>query len=169
MEPLLTERLLLRPFSSEDAKDIFELNGDPEVMKYTGDQPFGSIAEARKFILSYNHFDKWERGRFGVFLRENNAFIGWCGLKYHEDTGETDLGYRFKKSFWGKGYGTEAADICLKDGFSRLHLQRIYAEAYSENIGSIRIMEKVGMNFLKDTLLDGAEGKIYEMLKTNYK
>lgn len=169
MEPLITERLLLRPFSSEDAKDIFELNGDPEVMKYTGDQPFGSIAEARKFILSYNHFEKWKRGRFGIFLRENDAFIGWCGLKYHENTGETDLGYRFKKSFWGKGYGTEAASICIKDGFSRLHLQRIYAEAYSENIGSIRIMEKVGMKFLKNTLLDGAEGKIYEMLKTNYK
>jgi RimJ/RimL family protein N-acetyltransferase len=169
MEPLLTDRLILRPFSSEDAKDIFELNGDPEVMKYTGDQPFGSIAEARKFILSYDHFEKWERGRFGVFLRENNAFIGWCGLKYHEDTRETDLGYRFKKSLWGKGYGTEAAGICLKDGFTRLHLQRIYAEAYTENIGSIRIMEKVGMKFLKDTLLNGAEGKIYEMLKTNYK
>lgn len=169
MEPLLTERLILRPFSSEDAKDIFELNGDPEVLKYTGDQPFGSIAEARKFILSYNHFEKWERGRFGVFLRENNAFIGWCGLKYHEDTGETDLGYRFKKQFWGKGYGTEAAAFALKDGFERLHLKRIYAEAYSENKGSIRIMEKVGMKFLKYTSFDGAEGKIYEMLKTNYK
>jgi RimJ/RimL family protein N-acetyltransferase len=169
MEPLITERLLLRPFSSEDAKDIFELNGDPEVMKFTGDQPFGSIAEARKFILSYNHFEKWERGRFGVFLRENNAFIGWCGLKYHEESGETDLGYRFKKQFWGKGYGTEAAAFALKDGFERLHLKKIYAEAYLENKGSIRIMEKIGMKFLKDTLLDGAEGKIYEMLKTNYK
>jgi RimJ/RimL family protein N-acetyltransferase len=169
MEPLITKRLLLRPFSLEDAKDIFELNGDPEVLKYTGDQPFSSIAEARKFILSYNHFDKWERGRFGVFLRENNAFIGWCGLKYHEDTGETDLGYRFKKQFWGKGYGTEAAAFALKDGFERLHLKRIYAEAYSENIGSIRIMEKVGMKFLKFTSFYGAEGKIYEMLKTNYK
>jgi RimJ/RimL family protein N-acetyltransferase len=165
MEPLLTERLLLRPFSSEDAKDIFELNGDSEVMKYTGDQPFGSIAEARKFILSYNHFEKWERGRFGVFLRENNAFIGWCGLKYHEDTGETDLGYRFKKAFWGKGYGTEAAGICIKDGFSRLHLQRIYAEAYSENKGSIKIMEKIGMNFHIETLLKGEPGVIYEIFK----
>jgi RimJ/RimL family protein N-acetyltransferase len=169
MEPLLTERLILRPFSSEDAKDIFELNGDPEVMKYTGDQPFGSLAEARKFILSYNHYEKWERGRYGVFLRENNAFIGWCGLKYHEDNGETDLGYRFKKQFWGKGFGTEAATFALKDGFERLHLKKIYAEAYLENKGSIRIMEKIGMKFLKDTLLDGAEGKIYEMLKTNYK
>lgn len=169
MEPLITDRLLLRPFTLEDAKDIFELNGDPIVMKYTGDQPFGSIAEARKFIQNYDHFKKWERGRFGVFLRENNAFIGWCGLKYHEDTEETDLGYRFKKFFWGKGYGTEAAGICIKDGFERLNLQRIYAEAHSKNMGSIRIMEKVGMKFLKNTLLDGAEGKIYELLKTNYK
>ena len=69
MELLLTERLFLRPFSSEDAKDIFELNSDPEVMKYTGDQPFGSITEARKFILSYNHYEKWNRGRLSVFLK----------------------------------------------------------------------------------------------------
>ena len=169
MEPLLTERLILRPFSLDNAKDIYELNGDPDVMKYTGDQPFGSIEEAREFISNYNHFEKWKRGRYGVFLREKNTFIGWCGLKYHEDTGETDFGYRFKKSFWGKGYGTEAASICIKDGFTRLHLQRIYAEAYTENIGSIRIMEKVGMKFLKDTILEDAPGKVYEMLKTNYK
>ncbi|MDP4852844.1 MAG: GNAT family N-acetyltransferase [Saprospiraceae bacterium] len=169
MEPLLTERLILRPFSLDNAKDIYELNGDPDVLKYTGDKPFGSTEEAKEFILNYNHFEKWERGRWGVFLRENNTFIGWCGLKYHEDTGETDLGYRFKKAFWGNGYGTEAASICIKDGFTRLHLQRIYAEAYAENIGSIRIMQKVGMKFLKDTLFKDAPGKIYEMLKTNYK
>ena len=169
MEPLLTERLILRSFSLDNAKDIYELNGDPDVMKYTGDKPFGSIEEAREFISNYNHFEKWKRGRLGVFLRENNTFIGWCGLKYHEDTGETDLGYSLKKVYWGKGYGTEAASICIKDGFTRLHLQRIYAEAYTENIGSIRIMEKVGMKFLKDTTLEDAPGKIYEMLKTNYK
>ena len=86
-----------------------------------------------------------------------------------EDTWETDLGYRIKKAFWGKGYGTEAASMCIKDGFTRLHLQRIYAEAYAENIGSIRIMEKVGMKYLKDTILEDAPGKVYEMLKTNYK
>lgn len=166
---LLTERLILRPFSLDNAKDIYALNGDPEVMKFTGDKPFGSIAEAREFIINYNHFGKWERGRCGVFLRENNTFIGWCGLKYHEDTRETDLGYRFKKAYWGKGYGTEAASICINDGFTRLQLQRIYAEAYAENIGSIRIMEKIGMKYLKDTILKGATGKVYEMLKTNYK
>ncbi len=116
MEPLLTERLILRPFSLDHAKDIYELNGDPDVMKYVR---------------------------------------------------ETDLGYRFKKAFWGKGYGTEAAGICIKDGFTRLHLQRIYAEAYTENIGSIRIMEKVGMKFLKETLLVREPGVIYEIFNPN--
>lgn len=115
MVPLLTERLILRPFSLDNAKDIFELNGDSEVMKYTG---------------------------------------------------ETDLGYRFKKSFWGKGYGTEAATMALKDGFDRLQLKSIYAEAYSENLGSIRIMEKIGMKFLKETLLGGEPSKIFKIFNT---
>lgn len=166
MESLITNRLLLRPFSSEDAKNIFELNRDPDVMKYTGDQPFASISEARKFILGYDHFEKWNRGRFGVYLKESQTFLGWCGLKFHVETGETDLGYRFKKEFWGNGFGTEAAAIALKDGFERLNLQRIYAEAFSENIASIRVMEKLGMKFYRETLIDGAKGKIYEILKT---
>jgi RimJ/RimL family protein N-acetyltransferase len=61
------------------------------------------------------------------------------------------------------GYGTEAAKICIMDGFSRLRLERIYAEAYTENIRSINLMEKVGMKFYSDTWLDGAPGKIYEI------
>lgn len=96
MEPLITERLLLRPFSSEDAKDIFELNGDPEVMKYTGDQPFGSIAEARKFILSYNHFEKWERGRFGVFFVKTMLLLDGAALNIMKIPGRQIWGIDLK-------------------------------------------------------------------------
>jgi len=151
MENLITKRLLLKPLTVKDAREIYELNKDPEVIKYTGDFSFAHILEAR----------------YGVFLTENNTFLGWCGLKYHEESGETDLGYRFKKSFWGNGFGTRAATIALKDGFERLHLKRIYAEAYSENKESIRIMEKIGMNFHKETLLEGEPGVFYEIFNPN--
>lgn len=159
----MTKRLLLRPLTVGDAMEIYQLNKDPDVIKFTGDNSFANISEAEKFLISYNQYEKWERGRLGIFLKENNTFLGWCGLKYHEESGETDLGYRFKKSFWGNGYGTEAATIALKDGFDRLQLKRIYAETYSENLGSIRIMEKIGMKFYKETLLEGEPGVIYEI------
>lgn len=163
MKPLTTERLWLRPLTVEDAPHVFELNSDPEVLKYTGDLPFADLSAARQFLANYNHYEKWQRGRLGVFLLNTNIFLGWCGLKLHEETGETDLGYRFKKSYWGRGYGTEAARICIRDGFSRLQFKRIYAEAYTANIASIKIMEKTGMTFFKETLLDGAPGKIYDI------
>jgi RimJ/RimL family protein N-acetyltransferase len=54
-------------------------------------------------------------------------FTGWCGLKYLSETNEVDLGYRFMKKFWGKGYATEAALACIEYGFSRLHLQKLLA------------------------------------------
>lgn len=167
MENLISKRLLLKPLTVEDAKEIYELNKDPDVIKFTGDNSFANISEAEKFLISYNHYEKWERGRYAVFLKENNTFLGWCGLKYHEESGETDLGYRFRKEFWGKGIGTEAATIALKDGFERLHLKRIYAEANSENKGSIRIMKKIGMKFYKETLLAGEPGVIYEIFNPN--
>lgn len=163
MKPLITDRLLLKPLTVEDAQDVYELNSDPEVLKYTGDLPFDDLSAARQFLANYNHYEKWLRGRLGVFRLDNNIFLGWCGLKYHEETGETDLGYRFKKSYWGYGYGTEAARICIRDGFSRLQLKRIYAEAFSANMASIKIMEKTGMTFFKDTFMDGVPGKIYDI------
>src|SRR5690349_25043459 len=158
-----TERLILRTFAMDDAHLIYELNLDPEVTRYTFD-PMKDIEQAKtvleKTILPqytlYNH------GRWAVHLKRNKEFIGWCGLKATPERNEIDLGYRFAKKFWGKGYATEAAFACLKYGFEKLNLQRIIGRAISGNKGSIKVLEKCDMVYLGEQMVDGYIHKTYE-------
>jgi RimJ/RimL family protein N-acetyltransferase len=147
---LETPRLLLRQFLAEDAPFFFALNNDPEVIRYTGDTPFKDMEAAQTFLANYDQYEKYHSGRLSVLLKETGELLGWCGLKYHPQNGETDLGYRFKKIYWNKGYATEASIACLQYGFSVLNLPFIAATAMKENTASIRIMEKLGMKYWKE-------------------
>lgn len=145
---LETTRLIIRPAVLEDAQKLFELNSDPEVVRYTGDTSFNSIVEVHELlrVRIWPQFEKYKMTRFIVTLKDN-TFLGWCGLKYFPETNEVDLGYRFMKKFWGKGYATESSLACLKYGFEELKLNRIIAKAMPDNIGSIKVMQKLGMTF----------------------
>lgn len=88
-------------------------------------------------------------------------FIGWCGLKYRPELDETDLGYRFKRAAWGNGYATEAAKHTLDHGFNNLHLHIITGRAHIENITSIKVLEKIGMLFSREEIIDHCPVKTY--------
>jgi RimJ/RimL family protein N-acetyltransferase len=139
----------------DDALGMFELNADPDVRRYTFDDPLASVDAARAFLEDYQHvYDREGFARFAAIDLATGAFLGWCGLRRQPD-GEIDLGYRYKRTAWGKGYATEAALACLRFGFEGASLQRIIARAHVENAASIRIMQKIGMRFeANDTFAD---------------
>jgi ribosomal-protein-alanine N-acetyltransferase len=139
-----TSRLYLRELNPEDAENFYLLNLDPDVIQYTGDSSFSSIEEAKKFLEYYDHYEKHGFGRWAVIRSTDEAFLGWCGLKYSPELNEVDLGFRFYKSFWNQGYATEAASLCLELGFGKFGMNRIVGRAMSENLASIRVLEKVG-------------------------
>ena len=89
-----TPRLILREFTVDDAYKIWELNSDPEVIKYTGDPPFENVENARKFIENYEEYKKTGFGRWAVIKKDSNSFLGWCGLKLNEQN-LVDIGFRF--------------------------------------------------------------------------
>ncbi len=161
---LETQRLLLRLFTIEDAELIWQLNLDPEVTRFTHD-PITSIEQAQevleKTILPqyalYNH------GRWAVHTKNDLQFIGWCGLKFRPEQNEIDLGYRFMKAFWGNGYATEAAFASIKYGFEKLHLQRIVGRAEPGNIGSLKVLENCGMQYIGQDIVDGHMANTYEI------
>ena len=95
---LETNRLYLRELDISDAKDFFLLNQDPEVIKYTGDVAFDHITEAESFLQNYNPYELYGYGRWAVIRKEDEAFLGWCGLKYSTDLDEVDVGFRFYKN-----------------------------------------------------------------------
>jgi ribosomal-protein-alanine N-acetyltransferase len=145
---LETERLILKPGTLADAPHLLDLNRDPEVVRYTGDTSLLNILEAENLVKQrlIPQFQQYKMSRFSTFLKDG-TYIGWCGLKFFPETQEVDLGYRLKKKFWGKGYATEASFRCLKYGFETLGLKRIIAKAMPDNVGSIKVMQKLKMTF----------------------
>ena len=142
---LETERLRLRPFIGDDAPIMYALNEDPEVLQYTGDKQFANILTARTFFENYDQYGLYGVGRMTTILKETGEILGWCGLKYHPDSAEYDIGYRFFKKYWGKGYGTESATAILRKGFTKPEITRIIARVRIENIASIHVLEKLGL------------------------
>ena len=145
----------------EDAENAYLLNLDPEVIQYTGDDSFESIEVARQFLASYSHYDHYDFGRWAVISKENDEFLGWCGLKFTPELDEYDIGFRFFKKHWNIGYATEAAQACIDLGFNHYKLTTIVGRARKENIGSIRVLEKIGLTYFGDFDFDGNAGVIY--------
>ena len=164
---LETERLWMRKFMVEDAEDMYLLNADPEVIRYTGDKAFASVEESYNFIAAYNPYDTEGFGRWVCVLKDTNEIIGWCGLRMQPDIGLVDLGYRFHKRFWGKGYGTEAGLVSVEHGFKDHNLDVIIGRVDKNNIGSIRILEKCGMAYWKETLCGDEPGMYYRVFNQN--
>jgi len=163
-----TQRLVLKPMTEADATDLYTLNIDPEVIRYTGDGPFKSVEEALDFIRGYDVFEKYGRGRFSTFIKGTGEYIGWCGLAYLSKKNEFDIGYRFMKKYWGKGYATESASACLRDGFTRLRLEKIIASAMKENVASINVFKKLGLKYSYDENCGGEPGVIYTIMREEW-
>jgi [ribosomal protein S5]-alanine N-acetyltransferase len=161
---LETPRLFLRTFTTDDAELIYELNKDPQVTRYTFD-PVTDLDHARKVLVEsilpqyalYNH------GRWAVHLKEDGAFMGWCGLKSRPERNEVDLGYRYKKEYWGRGFATEAAFACIRYGFTTLGLARITGRADAGNLASVKVLENCGMQYMGEDWVDGFPVRSYEI------
>ena len=160
---LETERLYLREIGPEDAENAYLLNLDPEVIRYTGDDPFGSVEEARIFLENYDHYRKYGFGRWAVIRKSDDEFLGWCGLKYTPELDEYDIGFRLFRCYWNRGYATEAAKACLQLGFAQFGMQQIVGRAMSQNHASIRVLGKIGLKFKSTFTFDQEEGVVYSM------
>ena len=161
-----TPRLILGQFTEDDAGLILDLNSYPEIVKYVHEPVLITEEQAKKIIADIILPQyKNNLGRWATYTKSNNEFIGWCGLKYLADKDEIDLGYRFKKNAWGKGYATEAAKHTLDHGFNNLDLKLIIGRAHIENIASIKVLEKIGMQFISEEIVDNCPVKTYTATK----
>ena len=158
---LETLRFILRPFLYEDTRFMYELNLDPEVVRYTGNTSFHNEVEAKEIISNLiQQFESKKMGRFVVIEKVTGEKVGWCGLKWHENEKVVDLGYRFFRKDWGRGIASETSRVCLNYGFKELGLTKIVAHAMIENVASIRVLEKLGFSRIGPVNADGmnAEG-----------
>lgn len=164
---LETPRLALSEFCTEDAGHLYLLNLDPDVIRFTGDAAFESTEAAANFVRQYDHYEKYGFGRWAVTDKENRTFLGWCELKFCPDTNEHDIGFRFFKKYWNRGYATEAAKACLDHGFNNLGLTQIVGRAAIDNTASVKVLQKIGMAYLRSMDCGHDPGVVYRIENPN--
>lgn len=169
-----TERLILRAVAQTDQHDLFEMDSDPDVHRYIENQPVQSIDTISKIItMLRNQYRENGIARWAVVIKSTNECIGWCGLKYfnqplNQHNNFYELGYRFKKKHWGKGYATESSKAVLDYGFKHLNTDAIYAITDPNNINSQKVLSKLGFNFIETFDYEGDFTNWFELKKTTW-
>jgi ribosomal-protein-alanine N-acetyltransferase len=170
-ETFESERLLFRELLPADEDSLFEMDSDPDVHRYLGNTPVQSMDEIKTAIaMIRKQYQENGVARMAVILKETGEFIGWAGLKLitYELNGHTnhyDLGYRFMKKHWGKGYATEAARAFVEYGFTVMQLPAIYAYADAGNVNSLAVLAKAGLRQAGTFDDDGTASIWYEIRK----
>ena len=145
---LETERLILRTWEGDDIDKYYRINQDPKVTEFLLITP--SIEQVDEFINSMNEqFKLLNYTLFAAVEKTSNELMGFIGLnppKWESHfTPCVEIGWRLGSKYWGRGYATEGAKAVLEYGFNECHLNEIVSFTVPENIRSMRVMEKLGM------------------------
>ena len=151
---LETERLQLRRFTDDDVENLLELDGDPDVMRFiNGGRPTAREEIENEVLPAF--LDFYERyagyGFWAAVEKSTGRFIGWFHFRPAAGApgDEVELGYRLRRSAWGKGYATEGSRALIHKGFAELGVQRVVASTMVVNVASRRVMEKAGLRFVR--------------------
>jgi ribosomal-protein-alanine N-acetyltransferase len=170
---LETPRLTLRPFRDADVDDLFALHTDRTVLRYWDSPPWTDRARADRFVATCRAIAEGDDGaRVAVERRTDGGFVGWCSVTTWNPTYRSaSLGYCFAQASWGQGYATEAAGALLDWAFETLDLNRVQAETDTRNLGSARVLEKLGFvregTLREDCVVDGdvSDSWVYGLLR----
>ena len=146
---LETEHLLLREFAESDWQRVLEYQSDSLYLRYYA-WADRTEAEVRDFVgmfISWRREEPRTKFQLAAVLKENDLLIGNCGIRMDDsERHQADIGYEFDSCYWNRGYAPEAARAILTFGFEELGVVRIHARCIADNVGSIRVLEKIGMH-----------------------
>lgn len=163
-----TERVRHRKFTTDDLDKLIEMRLSEGVMKYLGGKKMQNPETLKKRLDFYISCYDREIGLHAMIWKETGEMIGWSGLQPLEDSNEIEVSYGMIKKFWRKGIGFETAKFWLEYGFQNLGIKKIFAVAHEENIGSWKIMEKLGMKFETKQEHYGMECVVYAISKDEF-
>jgi RimJ/RimL family protein N-acetyltransferase len=152
MNPIIeTERLYLRELNFDDIPFILSLLNSPGWLRYIGDRGVKNEDQAKEYLLKGPMKSYGENG-FGLYLVEEKISgwsIGLCGLLKRDNLQYPDLGFAFLPDFMGKGFAMEASKGVLDLAKSDLGLVTILAIVLPDNKSSIKLLEKLGFQYMK--------------------
>ncbi|MBB4893641.1 RimJ/RimL family protein N-acetyltransferase [Streptomyces olivoverticillatus] len=178
-EPLSTERLLLRPFTSEDVEDVWAYQRRPVVARYMRWEPRDRRQSQEAVDQMAGEVQLAEEGdclSLAVVSPDHGKVIGQVELVWlGEEDRQGEIGCVFNPDYQGKGLATEAASAALRLGFDELGLHRIIGRCHAGNSASARLMERMGMrreaHFIDTGIFKGAwrEDYVYAMLRHEWR
>jgi RimJ/RimL family protein N-acetyltransferase len=150
IERLETQRLTLRAIRADDVDLLVALDADPEVMRFiNGGQATARADVADTVRRTLGH-------RWLAYERAGDEFVGWFALDPSDD-GVRELGYRLRRTAWGKGYATEGATVLLAAAFTRLGAERVWAQTMTANVASRAVMQRCGLRYVRTFFGDWGE------------
>ncbi|MEA2151133.1 MAG: hypothetical protein QOD69_2963 [Solirubrobacteraceae bacterium] len=169
---LRTERLILRQFTVDDVENLVDLDGDPEVMRFVTGGRTTTRAEIAddvlpRFLAYYERSDGY--GFWAAMHHAGGAFLGWFHLRPGPGAprDEPELGYRLRRSAWGRGYATEGSLALIERAFVELGATRVIASTLAVNHASRRVLEKCGLHLVgssqgewRDGIAGGGHGVV---------
>lgn len=158
---LETERLSLRPFTSEDAEAWFAIWGDPEVIWWGADATFKESAATFHRLVAAEAEWPGGVGWLAVCRKGEEEIVGDILLQPAPFAPGIEIGWHFRRSAWGQGYATEAARAVLERALAEGVAGRIYAAVALENPRSLRVVEKLGMKAEKDMEYSGLPHRLF--------
>lgn len=151
---LETDRLLLRRFTAADVDILVDLDGDPAVMRFiNGGKPTPRDVIQNSLLPRFLHdYERYEGyGVWAAIEKSSEDFLGWFSFKPPESSSpdNVELGYRLRRSTWGRGYATEGSRALIRKGFAELGVRRVHATTYQDNHASRQVMEKAGLTLAR--------------------
>ena len=158
---LETERIRLREFDENDEENLFDLDSDPEVMRFLTNGVTTPRDQVKGMLDRIITMNKKHGGRFGYWAaieKETGFFLGWFlfrpARRDPDNVKRIEIGYRLKKMAWGKGYATEVSKQLVKKGFTELDVEEIFALAMKSHAASQHVMKKCGLVFNREFFND---------------
>jgi len=156
---LETERMVLRRLTEDDASNLFDLDADPDVMRFLT----GGVPNTREFIVEKSlpryleYYDRYDNfGFWAAIEKKSDGFMGWFHFRpFKENPEEIELGYRLKQAYWGSGFATEGSRALISKGFRELAVTKVVATTMSLNTRSRWVMERLGLQFEKEFVYPG--------------
>lgn len=154
MTYLETDRFYLREFVAGDVHHLYDLDSDPEVMKWLTNGVTTEMSAIEESIQkTFEMMEKYDH-KFGIWAaieKSSHAFLGWFhlrpGKKDTENLKKVELGYRLFRQYWGKGLATEGSSALMAKAFDELGVDEIFATTMKKNVASRKVLEKLNFEF----------------------
>ena len=140
--------MILRPLEHADAEVLLRIYQTDGILRYFPPSIPSTLEKIQQFIVrQQQHWDSHGYGHWGLVPSGENQIIGWAGLQFLPELNETEVGYLLDKSYWGKGFATEAARASIEFGFENCRLDHVIALVAPENLASRRVVEKCNLTY----------------------